>query len=144
MEEIISKKRGEVFSGRRPYAYLQLTVLFVTVHSFMLGFFIYFFPDRFYQLFFFHQVENIFFVRQSGLFLILSAFFYSYPLFNFQNNRKIIPVIIISKCLAVIFLLTNARYTLSPPMIILAALGDGTMALALGAFYWVCIKENFF
>ena len=116
-----------------------LTVLF-----FLLGFFICFFPDKFYELFFSHKVENIFFVRLLGLLLILAAFFYSYQLFNFKNNRKIIPLIIISKCLAVIFLLTNARTTFAPPMILLAALGDGTMALALGIFYGICVKEKYF
>ena len=144
MKGLVIKNWEIIKTGPRPLAYLLLTVLFVTVHSFLLGFFIYFFPGNFYRLFFAHTVENIFFVRQAGLFLMLSALFYLYPLLDFLNNRKIIPLIILSKTFAVIFLLTNAGQIPVPLMAFLAALGDGTMALILGFYYKLCNREKYF
>jgi len=40
--------------------------------------------------------------------------------------------------------LTNARYTPSPAMINLAAMGDATMAMALMATYTICLKKSVF
>ena len=144
MRNIIAKSRIVVISGPRSLAYLLLTVVFVSIHSFSLGFFIYFFPDLFYALFFSQPVENIFFVKQSGLFLILSALFYLFPLCDLRTNSKFIPLIIVSKCVAVLFLLTNARFTPVPTLLFLAALGDGVMALLLGINYWNCKGEKCF
>jgi hypothetical protein len=58
---------------------LAITLLLVGVHSLLLGFFIFFMTDFFYELFFSTQVENPFFVKQAGLFLILIALSGSIP-----------------------------------------------------------------
>ena len=144
MRGIILQSWDIIVSGPRTLAYLFLTVLFVAAHSFFLGAFIYFFTEVFYSVFFAPELENIFFVRQSGLFLMLSALFYLYPLIDFSNNRGIVPLIIVSKCAAVIFLLTNARSTSAPTMLFLAALGDGTMALLLAFYYRACRQKQCF
>ena len=53
-----------------------LLVFLIGLHSIALGIVIYFYTDFFYQKFFSASVENIFFVRQSGVFLFLAGFFY--------------------------------------------------------------------
>ncbi|MBW2465927.1 MAG: hypothetical protein JRF02_01375 [Deltaproteobacteria bacterium] len=108
-----------------------LIVLCVGIHSIFLGLFIYFFTDLFYRLFFAAAVENIFFVRQSGIFLFLAGLFYLYPLINLEKLYNLILVVIFSKITAVYFLVANARFTLSPKMIYLAAFFDGLMAVLL-------------
>ena len=89
-------------------------ILFVGLHSITLGTVIYFFTDFFYKYFF------------NGKF------------------HQLVWIVFLSKILAVIFLLTNARYTPSPAMINLAALGDAAMAMVLIAIYTICLKKSVF
>ena len=119
-------------------------IFFVGLHSIALGTVIYFFTDFFYKTFFGVQVENLFFVRQSGIFLFLAGLFYLFPLLDVDKFHRLVLVVFVSKVLAVIFLLTNARYTPSPAMINLAAMGDATMAMALMATYTFCLKKCVF
>jgi len=113
-----------------------LVVFFVGMHSILLGLIIYFFTDFFYKIIFAATVENLFFVRQSGVFLFLAGFFYLYPLLNLSNLYNLILLIIFSKIVAVIFLISNAGYTAAPVMIYLAAFFDGLMALVLAIVYF--------
>ena len=113
-----------------------LVVFFVGMHSILLGLIIYFFTGFFYKIIFAATVENLFFVRQSGVFLFLAGFFYLYPLLNLSNLYNLILVIIFSKIVAVIFLISNAGYTAAPVMIYLAAFFDGLMALVLAKVYF--------
>ena len=119
-----------------------LTSLLVGVHSLLLGVFIYFMTDFFYKLFFSTQVVNLFFVKQSGLFLFLSGLFYLVPLTNLEKLSRVTIVTIISKILAVLFLFSNASLTPSPLMIYLAGLGDACMVVALLVTYVMFIKET--
>ena len=97
--------------------------------------------DIFYQKFFSASVENIFFVRQSGVFLFLAGLFYLYALIDLKNLYSLVLLVIFSKFTAVYFLIANARYTLSPPMVYLAAFFDGLMGCALIYFYLNCRKK---
>lgn len=117
-------------------------IFFVGMHSIFLGIFIYFFTDYFYQKFFSAAVENIFFVRQSGVFLFLAGFFYLFPLLDLKNNYKLILLIIFSKVIAVLFLILNAKFTLSPSMIYLGAFFDGTMAFLL-IYTYTLFKKHY-
>jgi hypothetical protein len=98
-----------------------LLLFLVGMHSILLGLIVYFFTDFFYRVFFASSVENIFFVRQSGIFLFLAGLFYLYPLINLKKFHNIIFLVIFSKLTAVYFLLTNAKFTYAPFMIYLAA-----------------------
>ena len=113
-----------------------LVAFSVGMHSILLGLIIYFFTDFFYKIIFAATVENLFFVRQSGVFLFLAGFFYLYPLLNLSNLYNLILLIIFSKIVAVIFLISNAGYTAAPVMIYLAAFFDGLMALVLAIVYF--------
>lgn len=112
-----------------------LLVLFIGIHSIVLGIVIYFFTDFFYQKFFSAAVENLFFVRQSGVFLFLAGFFYLYPLIDLKKYYTILLLVVFSKFVAVYFLVANAGYTQAPAMIYPAAFFDGLMGLALVAVY---------
>jgi len=119
-----------------------LLVFLVGIHSIVLGIVIYFYTDFFYQKLFSAKVENIFFVRQSGVFLFLAGFFYLYPLIELKKLYNILLLVIFSKIVAVLFLLSNARFTLAPTMIYLAAFFDGLMAFLL-LFAYLNFKRNF-
>lgn len=118
-----------------------LIIFFVGVHSLILGCVIYFFTDFFYRTFFAAPVENIFFVRQSGVFLFLAGLFYLYPLVNLRKYYNLILLVIVSKIVAVYFLVANAKFTMAPSMIYLAAFFDGLMCLFLILTYVSCRKK---
>ena len=120
----------------------SLVILFVGIHSICLGLVIYFFTDFFYQQFFSAPVENIFFVRQSGVFLFLAGLFYLYPLKDLKSLYNLILLVIFSKATAVYFLVANAPFTLAPQMIYLAAFFDALMGCALILVYFNC-RKNF-
>jgi len=130
---MISSKPGE----KPKNLFWPAFVLFlVGLHSILLGVIIYFYTDFFYQTFFAASVENLFFVRQSGIFLFLAGFFYLYPLLNLRSLYNMILLVIFSKIIAVIFLITNAGYTSAPLMIYLASFFDGLMAVVLVSIYF--------
>jgi hypothetical protein len=120
----------------------SLVLFLVGLHSILLGLTIYFFTDFFYSTFFATSVENIFFVRQSGIFLSLIGLFYLYPLLNLRSLYNLILLVIFSKIVAVIFLITNAGLTAAPLMIYLAAFFDGFMALVLVGVYFRLLKSR--
>lgn len=112
-----------------------LILSLVGMHSVLLGLIIYFFTEIFYKVFFAANIENFFFVRQSGIFLFLIGLFYLYPLFNLKSLYSLILLIIISKTVAVLFLISNAQLTTAPAMIYLAAFFDGLMGSVLILVY---------
>ncbi|MEI6206095.1 MAG: hypothetical protein WCP20_04880 [Desulfuromonadales bacterium] len=133
---IVKRDLGELSSASKSIKALALVVFLIGMHSLVLGGSIYFFTESFYSLFFHARIENLFFVRQSGLFLFCTGMFYFCPLFDLKERHRMVMVIILIKVLAVLFLITNARSSASPPIILLAAAGDGCMALLLAFFYY--------
>lgn len=115
-----------------------LILSLVGIHSILLGLSIYFFTEIFYKVFFAAKIENFFFVRQSGIFLFLIGLFYLYPLFNLKNLYSLVLLVIFSKTVAVLFLITNAQLTTAPAMIYLAAFFDGLMGAVLTVVYVQC------
>ncbi len=117
---------------------LRFTLFLVGIHSVLLGGVIFFFTAPFYQFFFSVNPDNIFFIKQAGIFLYLAGLFYLVPVINMERYKLIIGLVVFSKLTAVTFLLFNAQLTPSPPMIYLAALGDGSMAVVISilAFQW--------
>ena len=116
---------------------LALLVFLVGIHSLLLGVFIFCFTEPFYRFFFHAEIDNFFYIRQSGLFLVCLGFFYLSPLLNLAEKHRLITVVILTKVLAVLFLVTHARYVPWPPMVYLAAAADGGMAaLLLASYCW--------
>ena len=148
MKSVSGKTLNKALEGVLPGpGWLKLLfgiVFLVGLHSVFFGIFIYFFTNDFYALFFSGAIENIFFVRQVGIFLFLSGLFYLFPLLDLEKYNPLILLTIGSKTAAVVFLLTNAKYTSAPVMVQLAAFGDGSMAVALAFSYFVCKKKRIF
>jgi len=124
LEDYLSKQTGNT-------SLLYACILFVGLHSILLGLFIYIFTPTFYDLFFSAPPENIFFVRQSGVFLFCLGVYYLLPLLNFKYLYNMVLFTVFTKIVAVLFLVANASLTLSPPAIYAAALADGIMATIL-------------
>ena len=142
---VLKKDFGDVYSAPRDIQLLALLVFLVAVHSMILGIFIFFFTELFYRFFFHAQMENLFFVRQSGLFLFSVGVFNLCPLFDLKGRHRLVIVIILIKILAVLFLVTHSSYAAWPPIILLAAAGDGIMALLLLIFYrnaWTSLEKS--
>ena len=135
MKSLFAKTLENLRTSPRSVQVLALLVMLVALHSLLLGIFIYFFTDLFYQLFFHTRVENIFYVRQAGLFLFCLGLFYVSILSNIKQMYPLVGILISSKFLAVIFLISNACFTSVPTLILLAAAADGSMALLLALFY---------
>jgi hypothetical protein len=110
---------------------LGLCVFLVGVHSLTLGSFIFFFTDAFYTFFFGVKVDNPFLIKQAGLFLFCLGLFYLVPLTDMQNKHRVVDLIIVTKVLAVLFLVTSAKLVALPGPIFLAAAGDAIMGILL-------------
>jgi hypothetical protein len=61
---------------------------------------------------------------------------------DMKRYKLLIALVVFSKVTAVAFLLRNAHLTPSPPMVYLAALGDGLMATALSLLALLWYKNN--
>jgi hypothetical protein len=117
---------------------LHVVVLLVGVHSLILGAWIYFGTGGFYRLFFATEVENFFFVKQAGLFLFCLGLFYLWPVVDIKKHQGAIVVAVLTKVLAVAFLLSNARLTAAPATIVLVAVIDGVLGALLAISYAAC------
>lgn len=134
-----------MFSGpdknSKVFFWATLVIVIVGLHSILLGLIIYFLTGPFYRVFFAVDLENLFFVRQSGIFLFVMGLFYLYPLSKLRNRYNFILLVITSKVVAVIFLISNAEFTAAPRMVYLATFLDGLMAMVLVAVYFLLRKE---
>jgi hypothetical protein len=114
------RSKGEVL--------FYLTTVLVGMHSIVFGLYIYFFAEQFYIFFFATAPENLFFVRQTGVFLFCLGIYYFIPLLNVRRIDHYVFFTIITKIATVIFMILNAKSSMSPSTIYLVALGDIIMA----------------
>jgi hypothetical protein len=125
----------EISSSPRKVKHLSVLVLLTGLHSLFIGIFIFFFTELFYRLFFSAEIENFFFVRQAGLFLFCLGLFNLAILKDMNRHFYFVKVIIATKALAFLFLVSHAHLAAWPPIIYAASVGDGFMALVLIFFY---------
>jgi hypothetical protein len=135
ISELIRNICKEISSAPRKVQHLSVLVLLVGLHSLFLGIFIFFFTELFYWLFFSANIENFFYVRQAGLFLFCLGLFNLAILKDMKRYYYFVKVIIATKALAFLFLVSHAHLAAWPPIIFAAAVGDGLMALVLIFFY---------
>ena len=135
MFEMIRNISKEISSAPKKVQHLSLLVLLIGLHSLFLGIFIFFFTELFYDLFFSVEIENFFFVRQAGLFLFCLGLFNLAIIVKMKRYYYFVKVIIATKALAFLFLVSHAHLAAWPPIIFAAAIGDGLMALVLILFY---------
>ena len=122
----------------RPAVVLYTCVMLTAIHSIVLGGCIYLFTEQFYERAFRAPIENFFFVRQAGVFLLCLGLFYLYPLINLQRYHRLVMMAAVTKVIAVAFLLTNRQQCVSPASIDAAMLVDGFMAVVLIGTYATC------
>ncbi len=134
----------ETPAATRALTLLYLCVFLVGLHSLGLGIYIYFFTAGFYDLAYSAEVENFFFVRQAGLFLGCLGLFYWLVLWDMRRYRYLVVLIVVTKILAVVFMLSNAHHTSAPGIVKLASLGDGAMAGLLLCLYVICRVKGAF
>jgi hypothetical protein len=125
----------EICSAPKKVKHLSVLVLLIGLHSLLLGIFIFFFTELFYDLFFSAEIENFFFVRQAGLFLFCLGLFNLAIVVEMKRYYCFVKVIIVAKSLAFLFLVSHAHLAAWPPIIYAAAVGYGIMALVLIFFY---------
>lgn len=149
MEEVslncLKRRLEETRTAPRKAQVLVLLILLIGAHSISLGIYIYFFTALFYRTFFLASVDNLFFVRQSGLFLLCLGLFYLAPLFDLNKYHRTVLVMVATKVLAVFFLVTNAGVTPCRQLLLWTAAGDGCMALLLVFSYRsarVCLEGS--
>lgn len=118
------------------YRLLFWAVLLIGVHSIAIGTFIFFFTETFYRIFFLAEIQNMFFVRQAGLFLFCLGLFNLSILRCIHDSIFLVKVTIATKYLAFLFLAFQAHLSAHPFIIYMAALGDGSMGLALMVLLW--------
>lgn len=135
MTKLIKSIYEEICSAPRKIQNLSVLVLLIGLHSLLLGIFIFFFTELFYRLFFSANVENFFYVRQAGLFLFCLGLFNLAILKDMKRYYYFVEIIIATKALAFLFLVSHAHLAVRPPIILAAAVGDGLMALVLIFFY---------
>lgn len=126
----------KTFQRRRPTEQegmirLSFSLTVTAVHSLLLGIYIFFQTEKFYEFFFGVAVENLFFVKQAGLFLFCMGLFYVVPLLHLKSHKNTINIIILTKILAVVFLLFNFHLVPKAAAILTAALIDALFAMVL-------------
>jgi hypothetical protein len=107
----------------------RLYVVLVALHSLAIGVVLLFLTEWGLAFGGFHDVRPLFFPRQAGAFhlVVAAAYLYDYLV----HGR--VTVMVMTKCLAVVFLCGVSALTPVPWLVPLSALGDGLMA-ALAVF----------
>lgn len=126
----------KTFQRRRPTVHdgmirLTFSLIVTSLHSLLLGVYIFIQTERFYKFFFGVAVDNLFFVKQAGLFLFCIGLFYLVPLINLKTHHRILDIIVLTKILAVLFLLTHYALVPQTGAIFIAALIDAMLAIVI-------------
>jgi hypothetical protein len=115
-----------------------VVISLVALHSFVLGCVLFAAPGWLLGLFSWDYEGSMFFARQAGAFLVSLSFGYILAL----KYKEAAFFIVASKIVAVVFLLTEFLFRSAPPIILLAGVFDGLMAIAVGilivkaSMYW--------
>lgn len=105
----------------------KLLIVLVAVHSVVLGIALLFMPFTTLRLFGWETGGQIFFPSQSGVFLILLGGAYFAALWH----RPFAWLLVVSKGVAVLFLVTHYLLGTGPAVLLAAAFFDGLMGAAV-------------
>ena len=114
---------------------LPLVVLLVGLHSCVLGLLMLLLPRWTLGLMGYGQPGDLFFPSQSGIFLLILGVCYLLAL----REPALVAVIVVSKALAVAFLVAHVAFLGAPPIIGAAAAGDAAM---LAAVLWARRRDG--
>ena len=115
----------------RWHEYLKFAIILISLHSLLLGITMLFFPLSFTEFFGFKSTETFFWQSQSGIFLIVLAIAYFLAYKELDRSRVLVHFIVLSKVLAVVFLMVHFVFLKAPYSIGLAAAGDALMGLCV-------------
>ncbi|OGS01380.1 MAG: hypothetical protein A3G41_06110 [Elusimicrobia bacterium RIFCSPLOWO2_12_FULL_59_9] len=104
-------------------------ILLIGLHSCALGVFVLAAPRLMLGWLGFEQPADVFFPSQGGVFLLILGLCYLLAL----SEPALVKIILISKSMAVVFLVIHAAFLSAPAVIWAAAAGDGGMLIALSA-----------
>ncbi len=110
---------------------LWIATLLVSLHSLLLGSALLFCPKWFLAATGWPYLERAFFPSQAGVFLILLSFAYFLGL----KYRAMVRFIILSKIVALAFLLFHFLFLNAPRVVLPTAILDGSMGLVLWVLY---------
>lgn len=110
-------------AGRPATGLLRIVVALVGAHSVALGLAMLFWPRDFARLVGFPETATIFFSTQAGAFLLALGICYLLAL----RDRALAWTIVVSKAVAVVFLLAHALFLDAPPSVLAAAAADLAM-----------------
>jgi hypothetical protein len=112
--------------------YLSWLLAAVALHSIVLGIVMLAAPFEFLSLFGWEVGGPRFFPAQSGLFLLILGAAYAGAIVN----RSLVWIVILSKGLALMFLVGETMAGHSPPVVYVTAGIDGAMGAAVAILWW--------
>ncbi len=115
---------------------LRLVLGIASIHSVALGVAIYFFTRPLLTLTGFIEQIDPFYPRQSGVFLVAFGVGYGLASRDPQRHRGLVVLTILSKTLAVVFLLSEAVLFQAPRSVWAAAVLDGAFAAVVAYLAW--------
>ena len=113
-------------SRRAPTGLLRVVIVVIGAHSVLLGLALLSAPMDFTRFIGFPEAASTFFPSQSGAFLLALGICYLLAL----RDRVLVWTILVSKSVAVVFLLTHFQFLDAPPSVLAAAVGDFAMLSA--------------
>ena len=111
---------------RSPLDIERIFVVLVAIHSFAIGIALLAIPEWGARIGGFGHLEPLFFARQGGAFHVVVAIGYVME----HLRHRTMTLLLLAKCLAVVFLVTTSVTCPVPWVVPLSAAGDGLMALA--------------
>jgi len=117
---------------------LRIFIGLVALHSITLGTLNWLFAVNWIKVMRMSMPDVVFWPRQSGAFLISLGLSYGLGAVRLRYLGMSTLVIVLSKSVAVVFLLPEFLFRGAPLAILMAGLGDLCMLIAVGALaYWV-------
>ena len=102
-------------------------MVLIALHSFVVGLFLVLVPEWGARLGGFGPVSPLFFARQAGAFHFVAATAYLVEYFRYRG----VLLLVITKTVAVVFLLTTSALDEVPWVVPLSGVADGVMGLAV-------------
>ena len=121
---------------------LRLALGIASLHSVVLGLTVYLLARPFLSLFGFETQGDLFYPKQSGVFLLALGLGYGLAARDPLRHPGLVALTIVSKTLAVVFLLSEAILFQAPGFILAAAVVDATFAVAIGYIAWGYYKRR--
>jgi hypothetical protein len=107
-------------------------VILIAAHSIVVGLFLLLVPQWGARIGGFGAVQPLFFPRQAGVFHFVAATAYLLEYFRYRG----VLLLVVTKCVAVVFLLTTSAVDTVPWVVPLSGVADGLMGLAVALVRW--------